>query len=131
MDQYALSMGGPPATRRPRPPGARGDPRVRGRLQALFVRELEALGHPAPEHAADQLLLLIDGVLLEALTRPDTHPARGAKELAEHVLGAAKGRGRVRSRRTAQLASAHPAPQSEAHAVRAFADAQPPRVALG
>jgi len=56
------------------------------RLHALFVSELEALGHPSPDHAADQLLLLIDGVLVDAVTRPGTHPALAARELAEHVL---------------------------------------------
>jgi AcrR family transcriptional regulator len=56
------------------------------RLHALFANELEALGHPTPDRAADQLLLLIDGVLVDAVTRPDTHPANAARELAAHVL---------------------------------------------
>jgi len=58
------------------------------RLHGLFTGELEALGHPAPTRAADQLLLLIDGVLVGAVTRPETHPARAARELAEGVLDA-------------------------------------------
>jgi AcrR family transcriptional regulator len=59
------------------------------RLHALFTSELAALGHPHPEHAADQLLLLIDGVLVGAVTRPETHPAKAAREMAERVLDAA------------------------------------------
>ncbi len=56
------------------------------RLHALFSSELEALGHPTPDRAADQILLLIDGVLTDAVTRPETHPAKAARELAEHIL---------------------------------------------
>jgi len=56
------------------------------RLHALFASELQALGHPTPDRAADQLLLLIDGVLIDAVTRPETHPAKAARELAEQVL---------------------------------------------
>jgi AcrR family transcriptional regulator len=56
------------------------------RLRALLATELEALSHPTPARAADQILLLIDGVLVDAVTRPGTHPARVARELAERVL---------------------------------------------
>ena len=56
------------------------------RLHALFASELQALGHPTPDRAADQLLLLIDCVLIDAVTRPETHPAKAARELAEQVL---------------------------------------------
>ena len=66
------------------------------RLHALFQRELEALGHPAPARGADQFLLLIDGVLVGAVTRPEAHPAKAARELAEHVLNVS-GQGRSRS----------------------------------
>ena len=41
-----------------------------------------------PERAADQLLLLIDGVLVGAVTRPETHPAKTVREMAERVLDA-------------------------------------------
>jgi AcrR family transcriptional regulator len=58
------------------------------RLHALFQHELEALGHPASACGADQLLLLIDGVLVGAVTRPEAHHAKAARELAEHVLDA-------------------------------------------
>jgi AcrR family transcriptional regulator len=56
------------------------------RLHGLFQTELEDLGHPAPAHGADQIVLLIDGVLIDAVTRPETHPALAARELAEHIL---------------------------------------------
>jgi AcrR family transcriptional regulator len=62
------------------------------RLHALFAGELTALGHPAPDRAADQLLLLIDGVLVDALTRPEMRPGELARELAEHVLDVALGK---------------------------------------
>jgi AcrR family transcriptional regulator len=58
------------------------------RLHALFTSELQALGDPSPEHVADQLLLLIDGVLVGAVTRPEAHPAKAAREMAETVLHA-------------------------------------------
>jgi len=58
------------------------------RLHALFASELEALGHPAPACGADQILLLIDGVLVGAVTRPEKHPAKAARELVERVLDA-------------------------------------------
>jgi AcrR family transcriptional regulator len=61
------------------------------RLQALFQAELEELGHPAPARGANQIVLLIDGVLADAQTRPDAHPAKTARELVEHVLAAGHG----------------------------------------
>lgn len=65
------------------------------RLHALFAGELEALGHPDPARGADQILLLVDGVLADAVTRPGTHPAKAARELAEHILAAAPGKRRT------------------------------------
>ncbi len=56
------------------------------RLHDLFQRELETLGHPTPATAADELLLLVDGVLVNALTRPETHPGQTARRLAELVI---------------------------------------------
>jgi AcrR family transcriptional regulator len=58
------------------------------RLQALFAAELQALGHAAPAHGANQIVLLIDGVLADARTRPEAHPAKTARELVEHIIGA-------------------------------------------
>jgi AcrR family transcriptional regulator len=67
---------------------------VRGykeRLHEIFRSELTALGHPDPDVGADQLLVLIDGVLAHAVTRPEAHPALAAKSLAGSVLDAAVG----------------------------------------
>jgi hypothetical protein len=57
------------------------------RLHEIFVPDLEALGHPAPGRAADQLVLLIDGALVGAGSHAGAHPGRSARELAELVLG--------------------------------------------
>ncbi|MEU8264397.1 TetR family transcriptional regulator [Micromonospora sp. NPDC048999] len=59
-------------------------------LHRLLVDELVRYGHPDPAGAADQLLVLIDGVLVHALTRPDAHPARAARRLAKLLLDAAR-----------------------------------------
>ena len=58
----------------------------RRRLRALLVRELEALGHARPAHAAEQLHLLIEGVLVVGATHDGEHPARVARELAAIIL---------------------------------------------
>ncbi|GIH93356.1 TetR/AcrR family transcriptional regulator [Planobispora siamensis] len=58
----------------------------RERVHRLLEDELVRLAHPRPAHAADQLLLLVDGVLAAGATRPRTEPARSARELAEHVI---------------------------------------------
>jgi hypothetical protein len=50
------------------------------------VRELEAIGHPRPEQAADQLHLLIEGTLVMGATQNHQHPARAARDLAALVL---------------------------------------------
>jgi AcrR family transcriptional regulator len=55
-------------------------------LHELFSAELADHGHPDPEFGADQLLVLIDGVLAHAVTRPHAHPARAAKALAAQIL---------------------------------------------
>jgi AcrR family transcriptional regulator len=60
--------------------------RYRERFQQLLAHELRKFGHPRPGHAAGQLLLLIDGVLAAGATRPETHPAASARELAEQIL---------------------------------------------
>jgi AcrR family transcriptional regulator len=59
----------------------------RRRLRALLVRELEALGHSSPERAAEQLHLLIEGVLVVGATRDGDRPGRAARDLAALVLG--------------------------------------------
>lgn len=58
----------------------------RRRLRDLLVRELDALGHPHPEHAAEQLHLLIEGVLVMGATQHGEHPGRVARDLAALVL---------------------------------------------
>jgi AcrR family transcriptional regulator len=56
------------------------------RLHALFERELANLGSPDPAAAADQVLVLIDGVLVLATLRPGTHPALTVRPLVEQLL---------------------------------------------
>jgi len=56
------------------------------RLHEIFATELRAHGHPDPAFGADQLLVLVDGVLAHAVTRPDAHPALAARPLAEAIL---------------------------------------------
>ena len=68
-------------------PGHAVTRRYRERLHELLERELRDLDHPQPGRAADQLLLLIDGVLAGGATRPDKHPAATARQLAEQILG--------------------------------------------
>lgn len=58
----------------------------RERLHRLLEHELVELGHPRPRHAADQLLLLIEGTMATGATRPGSHPAAAARELAEQIL---------------------------------------------
>jgi AcrR family transcriptional regulator len=59
----------------------------RRNLRALLVRELEAMGHPDPQRAAEQLHLLIEGTLVMGATHDGRHPARAARALAATVLG--------------------------------------------
>lgn len=66
-------------------------------LHALLLAELARAGHPEPERAAEQLLLLVEGVLATGTTRPHAQPARLARSLAEHVLAEAPPRGRTAS----------------------------------
>ncbi|RIQ17852.1 TetR/AcrR family transcriptional regulator [Jiangella rhizosphaerae] len=60
--------------------------RYREHVHDLLEGELRALDHPRPSHAADQLLLLIDGTLAVGAVRPETHPAAAARQLAERIL---------------------------------------------
>ncbi|MGI5489688.1 TetR/AcrR family transcriptional regulator [Microtetraspora malaysiensis] len=55
-------------------------------LHRMFAAELRRHGHPTPDFGADQLFVLVDGVLAHAVTRPDAHPALAARAMAEHVL---------------------------------------------
>ncbi|WP_406391326.1 TetR/AcrR family transcriptional regulator [Streptomyces sp. NBC_00887] len=55
-------------------------------LHDMFTAELTGHGHPAPDLGADQLLVLVDGTLAHAVTRPDAHPALAARGMAELLL---------------------------------------------
>lgn len=57
-------------------------------LHALFEEELARLGHHDPSGAADQILVLIDGVLVLGVLRPGSHPARAVRPLIEQILDA-------------------------------------------
>jgi AcrR family transcriptional regulator len=63
----------------------------REHLHGLLEEELVKLGHPQPASAADQLLLLIDGTLATGATRPNSDPARLARQLAEQIITPAVG----------------------------------------
>jgi AcrR family transcriptional regulator len=69
----------------------------RERVQQLLAEELRKLGHDRPGHAAGQLLLLIDGVLAAGATRPETHPAASARELAAQIISIQPGPQRDRA----------------------------------
>jgi AcrR family transcriptional regulator len=56
------------------------------RLHALFEKELTDLGNPDPTAGADQILVLIDGVLVLAALRPGSHPAQTVRPLVEQLL---------------------------------------------
>ena len=56
------------------------------RLHALFEKELADLGDPDPAEGADQMLVLIDGVLVVAALRPGSHPAQAVRPLVEQLL---------------------------------------------
>jgi AcrR family transcriptional regulator len=56
------------------------------RLHALFEKELADVGNPDPTAGADQILVLIDGVLVLAALRPGSHPAQAIRPLVEHLL---------------------------------------------
>jgi AcrR family transcriptional regulator len=58
----------------------------RRRLHQLLVRELEALGHPDPNGAAEQLHLLIEGTLVRGASAGGRQPALAARDLAVLVL---------------------------------------------
>jgi AcrR family transcriptional regulator len=55
-------------------------------LHHLFGVELRRLGHPDPDFGANQLVVLVDGVLAHAVTRPEAHPALAARALAETIV---------------------------------------------
>ena len=56
------------------------------RLHALFEKELTDLGHTDPTTGADQIVVLIDGVLVLAALRPGSHPAQSIRPLVQQLL---------------------------------------------
>lgn len=58
----------------------------RQRVRALIENELADLRHPSPRRAAEQLQLLIEGVLATGAASTVAHPGRVARALAEAVL---------------------------------------------
>jgi AcrR family transcriptional regulator len=62
------------------------------RLHGLFETELVNLGHPSAAGGADQILVLIDGVLVLAALRPGSHPARAVRPLVEQLLDTTAGK---------------------------------------
>jgi hypothetical protein len=56
-------------------------------MDVLFCKTtLSRASHPDPEAGADQLLVLLDGVLVIAALRRGTHPARAIRPLVERLL---------------------------------------------
>ncbi|WP_426362184.1 TetR/AcrR family transcriptional regulator [Streptomyces sp. E-08] len=72
----------------PEHPGHEVTRAYRHTVHGLFADEFTALGHARPGIAADQLLLLVDGLLAAGATRPDSEPAVAARDLAEHIIDA-------------------------------------------
>lgn len=52
----------------------------------MIQDELERLGHAEPAYDAERIMLLIEGTLASAATRPEARPARIAAELAAQIL---------------------------------------------
>jgi AcrR family transcriptional regulator len=58
----------------------------RRRVRAMLENELATLAHPSPRRAAEQLQLLIEGVLATGAASTVAHPGRVARTLAQAVL---------------------------------------------
>lgn len=58
----------------------------RQRVRAMIQNGIAELGHPSPRRAAEQLQLLIEGVLATGAAATIAHPGRVARALAETVL---------------------------------------------
>ncbi|WP_344074047.1 TetR/AcrR family transcriptional regulator [Streptomyces crystallinus] len=71
----------------PAHPGHEVTRAYRRAVHRLFTDEFTALGHERPEFAADQLLILVDGLLAAGATRPESRPAAASRELAVHIIG--------------------------------------------
>jgi AcrR family transcriptional regulator len=62
------------------------------RLRGLFEKELTDLGHSDPSVEAEQIVVLIDGILVLAALLPGSHPAIAVRPLVEQLLGHAAGK---------------------------------------
>jgi AcrR family transcriptional regulator len=62
----------------------------------LFANELRNLGHPDPAQAASQLVMLIDGVFVEAGVDRDSDPVAAMRPLVATILDAARQSSRSR-----------------------------------
>jgi AcrR family transcriptional regulator len=60
--------------------------RFKNAVYAMLRTELDKLGHPDPAVGAEQLAVLLDGVLVQAVTRPEAKPAAAVAPLVEAVL---------------------------------------------
>ncbi|HEY3845122.1 MAG TPA: TetR/AcrR family transcriptional regulator [Acidimicrobiales bacterium] len=58
------------------------------RLRGLFETELTNLGHPDPVDGADQILVLVEGILVVGVIAPESHPALTVRPLVELILDA-------------------------------------------
>ncbi|MFF3771801.1 TetR/AcrR family transcriptional regulator [Streptomyces sp. NPDC002232] len=70
----------------PEHPGHEVTRAYRHAVHGLLADEFTSLGHARPRFAADQLLLLVDGLLAAGATRPDSEPAAAARDLAAHII---------------------------------------------
>ena len=57
-------------------------------IHRLLKRELERLAHPDPSLGANQLQLLVEGVLVMAAIRPGCRPVRAVRAMVDRVLEA-------------------------------------------
>ncbi|MEV7611840.1 TetR/AcrR family transcriptional regulator [Streptomyces sp. NPDC089799] len=76
----------------PSHPGHEVTRAYRDAVHGLFADELTAFGHARPAFAADQLLLVVDGLLAAGATRPGSRPGAASRELAEHIIDSGLGR---------------------------------------
>lgn len=58
----------------------------RAELHRLIQDELERLVHAEPAYDAERIMLLIEGTLASAATRPEARPARISADLAAQIL---------------------------------------------
>ena len=69
------------------PSGTRGDRGLPAAPPRASRTGAQGIGAANPEHAAEQLHLLIEGTLVMGATQDGEHPARAARDLAAVVIG--------------------------------------------